>query len=148
MPAAAIPFLIGSAVAAGGQVAGAVIGSKAAKSAAKTQSAAEERVLGLQQQQYQDAQQRYAPYQQMGQNALPTLQALAGNVQSPHYGQNIKDLSIYGSKPPMAPQGQPAGPMPMSAGAMVKMRAPNGMMQDVPQALVSHYQEKGATVAQ
>lgn len=151
-------IIAASVAAAGSSVASSVIGSKAANKAGKTQAAAEEKALALQRQMYQEAQPRYAPYQQMGQNALPTLAALAGNVQAPRYGQNLADLSLYGAPPQnMAPRpaagpgmGLPGGPAPQppqpQPGGTVMMRAPNGAQQAVPREQVAHFQQKGATV--
>jgi hypothetical protein len=66
-------------------VAGAVIGSSliggsAAKSAASTQSAAADRAAELQNEQFQQTRQDYAPYRTAGYNALAELQRTAGNV--------------------------------------------------------------------
>lgn len=147
MPAALLPILIGTGIAAGGQVAGAVISSKAAGKAAMVQKTAEERSLALQRQMYQDAQARYQPYQDYGTAALPTLRALAGNVQAPRYGTNLADLSIYGSSRPIAPQSQSgAGMAGPEIGGMVQMRAPNGSMKAVRRELVQHYLQRGAEV--
>jgi hypothetical protein len=95
----------------------------------------------------------------MGQQALPTLRSLAGNVQAPLYGTNLKDLSIYGQPPPM-PSGGPAAPgmgqlgaMPgppsggvTAGGEMVQLQAPNGAVKAVRRELVPHYLQEGAKV--
>jgi hypothetical protein len=161
MPAVIIPALI----MAGASVAGAKIASNAAGKASGVQKDAEDKSLVLQKQQYDDAQARYAPYTQMGQQALPTLRSLAGNVQAPLYGTNLKDLSIYGQPPPM-PSGGPAGPgMPQmgpgpmkggslmpAGGNLVQLQAPNnpdgtpGPVQAVKRELVQHYVQLGAKV--
>jgi hypothetical protein len=147
-----MPPLIAAAIIMGAtSTAGAVIASKAAGKASKVQKEAEDQALALQQTQYQDAQARYAPYTQMGEQALPTLRSLAGNVQAPLYGTNLKDLSIYGAPPPMAsggprmPPAGPGGPMP-TGGGMVQLKAPNGTVKAVAADLVPHYLQLGATV--
>jgi hypothetical protein len=159
-----MPPLIAAAIIMGTtSVAGAAIASKAAGKASKVQKDAEDRALALQQTQYQDAQARYAPYTEMGAQALPTLRSLAGNVQAPLYGTNLKDLSIYGAPPPM-PAGWPgmafgrpvgggqtsaaaAQGTPMTTGGeMVQLRAPNGAVKAVRRELVPHYVQKGAQV--
>lgn len=153
MPAGiAIPLIIGAI--------SAKKSATAAKKAAKVQAEGEDQALALQKQMYDDAQARYAPYQEVARNALPTLASLAGNVQAPRYGQNLRDLSIYGQPPnmPPSPVSAPAmslpGRSPMqadssgqpNANARVIMRAPNGQTQAVPREQVAHYQQKGAQV--
>lgn len=158
MPAAiAIPLIIGAA-STGAQVAGTVVAHKAASKAAKVQKAAEDQALALQKQQYQDAQQRYVPYQQVGQSALPTLQSLAQNHPALPYGTNLAGLSVYGSQPPMSQPGGNGGPSSMlqgsgsmgggqaQGGGMVTLQAPDGSTQSVRPELVSHYVQKGAKV--
>jgi len=65
---------------AGAVVGSALIGGSAAKSAAKTQSAAADRAAELQNEQFQQTRQDYAPYREAGYNALAELQRTAGNV--------------------------------------------------------------------
>lgn len=148
MPLAAVPFLVGSSIAAGGSIAGAAIGAHASGKAADLQKAAEDKSLALQQQQYQDAQTRYAPYQQVGQSVLPTLRNLAANVQAPRYGQSLSGLSIYGSPQQNAPSGSGQPQMGTPGGGSVMMRAPNGQTKAVPREQVAHYQQQGAQVVQ
>lgn len=146
MPGAALPWLIGASV--GGQVAGAVIGHKAATKAANTQKQAEDRALALQKQMYEQSVARYQPFINTGQSVLPTLRGLASNVQAPMYGTNLRDLSIYGTPPPM-PRPVGAGQTPAAAasgGGLVQMQAPDGSTQAVRPELVQHYLQKGAKV--
>ena len=65
---------------AGAVVGSALIGGSAAKSAASTQSAAADRAAELQNQQFQQTREDYAPYREAGYNALAQLQKTAGNV--------------------------------------------------------------------
>jgi hypothetical protein len=65
---------------AGAVVVSSAIGSSAAKSAASTQSAAADRAAELQNEQFQQTRQDYAPYREAGYNALANLQRTAGNV--------------------------------------------------------------------
>jgi hypothetical protein len=65
---------------AGAVVGSALIGGSAAKSAASTQSAAADRAAELQNQQFQQTREDYAPYREAGYNALAQLQRTAGNV--------------------------------------------------------------------
>lgn len=140
-----------------GQIVAAKKSSTAAHKAADVQKAAEDQSLALQKQQYQDAQQRYAPYQQVGQSALPTLQSLAQNHPALPYGTNLAGLSVYGSQPPMSQPGGNGGPSSMlqgngsmggqaQGGGMVTLQAPDGSTQSVRPELVSHYVQKGAKV--
>jgi hypothetical protein len=144
-----MPALIAAAIIMGAtSVAGATIASKAAKKASGVQKEAEDRALALQKTQYDDAQARYAPYTQMGQDALPTLRGLAGNVQAPRYGTNLADLSVYGAPPPQRPSGPGAPAMAQMGGGgdLVQLRAPNGAVKAVRRELVPHYVQKGAQV--
>jgi hypothetical protein len=71
--------MVAAAVAGGaivGGVASSAIGGSAAKSAANTQADAANNAAQLQWQQFQQLQQNLAPYMQLGQNAIPTLQGL------------------------------------------------------------------------
>ena len=65
---------------AGAVVVSSAIGSSAAKGAAKTQAAAADRAAELQNEQFQQTRQDYAPYREAGYNALAELQRTAGNV--------------------------------------------------------------------
>ena len=65
---------------AGAVVVSSAIGSSAAKGAAKTQAAAADRAAELQNEQFQQTRQDYAPYREAGYNALANLQRTAGNV--------------------------------------------------------------------
>lgn len=65
---------------AGAVVGSALIGGRAAKGAAETQSAAADRAAELQNEQFQQTRQDYAPYREAGYNALANLQRTAGNV--------------------------------------------------------------------
>jgi len=65
---------------AGAVVGSALIGGSAAKSAASTQSAAADRAAELQNEQFQQTRQDYAPWREAGVNALGVMQKTAGNV--------------------------------------------------------------------
>jgi len=65
---------------AGAVVGSSLIGASAAKGAAKTQSAAADRAAELQNEQFQQTRQDYAPWREAGVNALGVMQKTAGNV--------------------------------------------------------------------
>jgi hypothetical protein len=65
---------------AGAVVVSSALGSSAAKSAASTQSAAADRAAELQNEQFQQTRQDYAPWREAGVNALGVMQKTAGNV--------------------------------------------------------------------
>lgn len=123
MPAA----VIGGILAAGGAVGGAAIAANASKSAASQQQASASQALGVQQQEYANAQKLLQPYLYGG----PALSGLnyrvtASGAPSPYQG--ISGAPSFGS--PYAPG--------------VLMRAPDGTQQQVPAALVPHYLSRGA----
>jgi hypothetical protein len=109
MPAAiAIPALIG----AGTQVAGAVMGSKAAKGAAKTQVQAAERAAGVQQQVYNDQRSLMQPYVQAGQSAVTSL----GRLMQPGQPYTPQMQASDARSMPGAPSFD--RPIPQSLGAL------------------------------
>lgn len=65
---------------AGAVVGSSLIGASASKSAASTQSAAADRAAELQNEQFQQTRQDYAPWREAGVNALGVMQKTAGNV--------------------------------------------------------------------
>jgi len=123
MPAAiAIPMLIGSGISAATSIAGAKIGSNAAKNAAAQQQQGVQQALAAQQQnfntvlpmvqqgQYQ-AQQAFSPYQQMGGAALNALYqrlGIGGGAPLP-YSQRPA-MPPQPMMPPMMPQRPPMAP--------------------------------------
>ena len=130
MPAAlAIPAIIG----AGASVGGAVIASKASKGAAKTQSEAADKALGLQTQQYEQSRQDFAPYQQQGQAALGRLGQMAT---APRMNFGAGQTATLGN-----PMGQPQAqqPPPQPQAGLVRVQAPTGEI-----ALLSRQQAQDA----
>lgn len=144
MPQAAIPWLVGAAV--GAQGVGAVVGHRAAGKASKVQKDAEDQALALQRQMYQESTARYQPFIDQGQAVLPTLRSLAGNVQAPRYGQNLAQLSVYGSQSPMRSVGASQTPAVPAQGGLVQMESPDGEVQAVRRELVPHYVKLGGKV--
>lgn len=142
--------IILGAAAAGGQLAGAKIASNSAHDAAKTQTDAGDHALAVQQQQYQQAQQRLQPYQQMGTTALGRLGQIAGGQPSaPPMSQ--PPMKYAGSGSTLGAMGQPPAPMAGLAGQtpqFVMMRAPTGETAQIPAAQVEHFRAKGAMVIQ
>lgn len=109
MPAAiAIPALIG----AGTQVAGAVMQSKAAKGAAKTQSQAADRAAGVTQRVYDDQRSLMQPYVQAGQSAVTSL----GRLMQPGQPYTPRMQQQDARSMPGAPQFDRA--IPQSLGAL------------------------------
>lgn len=117
------PYLIG----AGTDLLGGYMGSKASKDAAKQQLAYGEKAMDAMRNAYGQelgfyGQQRdvYAPYNQIGQSALGNLAGLAG---------------------------LPAPAAPRSNPTMIRLRAPDGSVQAVPESDVQHYIQRGAQIA-
>ena len=124
----------------------------AADKAAQMQNEAAQKAIDLQKQMYETTRGDLAPYRALGQGASAGLGYFMG---IPGYEQGNR-----GVLPPSA-QGQPMTPtaasaMPSSGTTppatasepMVAMRAPDGSMRAVPQSQVSHYQARGAQIAQ
>lgn len=128
----------------------------ASKQAQQAQNDAAQKAIDLQKEMYQTTRNDLAPYRALGQGASAGLGYFMG---IPGYEQGNR-----GILPPSA-QGQPITPpataptapaMPSSGTTapatasepMVAMRAPDGSMRAVPQSQVSHYQARGAQVAQ
>lgn len=115
MPIGVGAALLGSAIAGGvANVAGAKMASNSAKNAAKTQSAAADKALALNQQAWQQQQALQAPYQQAGRSAVNNLSALMtpGVPYTPQMqAQNAQmaQQPMPGMMPP-PPQGPPQGP--------------------------------------
>lgn len=117
------PYLIG----AGTDLAGGLLGSRAANKASQQQLAYGEKAMDAMRNAYGQelgfyGQQRdvYAPYNQIGQSALGNLARLTGS-----------------------PVPQAAAPNP----TMVRLRAPDGSIQAVPDSDVQHYIQRGAQIA-
>lgn len=161
MPVGAV--IGGGLLAAGGAIGSAAISSHAAKSAAQTQANAGQQALNLQTQIYNRAQPMFAPYQQLGQQALgnlantrplvtsadpailrqqnPTLQrpAMPNNPGAPINTAPIQLPQLGG---PNAPTVQPTS----STSSLVMLRLPNGSTLQVPAGAVPQYQSQGAQV--
>src|SRR3990167_498353 len=145
MPAAiAIPALIGAA----GSVGGAVIASRGAKGAAKTQSTAANLAGRRQERATQDAL-RYIESRRTGQPVgAPTSPYPPG-------GSNLQAISRLSptapGRPPGPVQGGPVNSAPLSIwmpqqGQMVTVQAPTGEQRSVPAAQVQRYVSRGARV--
>lgn len=78
MPAAVAVPLIAGAIAGGGSIAGAAIGSRGASKAAKTQADATDEAIKWEKQQYFDEQARLEPYRQMGGQAYARMGQMLG----------------------------------------------------------------------
>lgn len=80
-----------TAINAGANIAGSVMGSRAANNAARTQTEAGDRALAFLRQQYEDQQRNLQPYMAAGQGALTTLQNALPTRGVP--------MAAYGSQP-------------------------------------------------
>src|SRR3990167_3105885 len=149
MPAAiAIPALIGAA----GSVGGAVIASRGAKGAAKTQSTAANLAGRRQERATQDAL-RYIESRRTGQPVgAPTSPYPPG-------GSNLQAISRLSptapGRPPGPVQGGPVNSAPLSIGGMltqqgqlVTVQAPTGETKQVPAEQAQRYVSGGAKVLQ
>jgi len=91
--------LAAMAVGAGASMLAANKTSKAAKSAAATQSASADRAMGIQETARQEVRSDLAPFRQAGEGQLPALQSLVGNQQNltdpANQMQFIKDNPFY-----------------------------------------------------
>jgi hypothetical protein len=123
-PAAiAIPAIIGAA-GAGAQLVGAKVASNASKNAAKTQSSAADHALAVQQQQYQQSRQDFAPYQAAGQQAIGRLGQMSQQAPmtfDPNQPQGMPRMNPQQpqsmpmqSQPPMGQLGAPQSPPSMA----------------------------------
>jgi hypothetical protein len=167
MPAAiAIPLVLGAATGAA-NIVGAKMASNASKKAAQTQADAGTKAIQMQQagqdkavaaldRSYGQAAGLFDPYRQLGLNALPNVQRLAG---SGYPGGGMpQPYQMPGNTPQAMPQGlsrmgqqAPAAmsqPQGLGQSGTVLMRAPNGTTSPVPMAQVEHYKAKGAQVVQ
>lgn len=163
--------LIGlGAMSAGSQVAGAMIGSRAAKGAAKTQAAAADRAMGVGRRVYDDQQALMAPYVNVGRSAVGTLGRLMtpgvpytpelqrGDAMAAAGGTLTRPRAIRATAPGLR---TPGGPEEMRApgliggitgaagtlsgmGGRIRLRAPDGTEKDVPSYLADHYIARGA----
>lgn len=123
---AGAPFTGGASLALTGRA----IAAHAAKSAADKQSTSADKALAELGRVHGQQINRLNPFISPGLAAYQRIGVLMGGAPAPMGGG-------------MSPDGRPAG---QSAGP-VQMRAPNGELKLVPAALVSHYQQQGATIA-
>lgn len=152
MPAAiAVPLIVGGAT-AGASIAGAKMASNAAKNAAKTQTAAADRSaqlqydlgnksLDMQRQMYEQGRADMAPWRNTGQAALGQLSSRMGLGGGMSLGGGAP-----AGQPPMG-GGMTLGGMPQGGyqrPQMVRMVAPTGEQKEVPLAMVSHLEARGA----
>ena len=146
--------LLPSIIGAGASLGGTAIASHANTEAAKLQAEQADKALALQKEQYALQRQDTAPYRALGQGAVGNLGFLSGiNVD-----ERVPELSSTVPKTPYgvtaaqgvaAPQaqaslstlGQPSG------GGFTPMRAPNGMVLQIPNDKVAEAQSKGAVHA-
>lgn len=149
--------IVAAAIAGGSSVAGAGIAAHAAGKAAKTQTAAADKALALEHQQYEQQREDLAPYRGLS-AVLPSLMGRAGQpvtstgwgqyqtptapTTAPNAGPNSFAAMYQGATsvaPGMASGGGPAG--------MVTLRSPDGKStRAVPADHVQAYLSKGATV--
>lgn len=129
----ALPYLID----VGGNVAGSVLNQRAASKAADQQSAAAQQGIDLQKQVWSDIQRNQAPFIQTGQGAITRLNGLMGG-------------SPLNLAQPSAPVASNASPLSLSGTSpiqTVKLKAPDGSVQFVPQNEADHYISRGAVPA-
>ncbi len=128
----------------------------AANEAQRAQNEAAQKAIDLQKEMYQTTRNDLAPYRALGQGASAGLGYFMGIPGYEQGNRGILPPSAQGQ--PMTPPATPAASgntavprNPSAATAsepMVAMRAPDGSMRAVPQSQVSHYQARGAQVAQ
>lgn len=142
MPAA---VLVPSLISAGTSIVGGIMGSKAAKNAAKTQVESGDKALGLQGHLYQQQQAMNQPYMNLGQSALGNLGAMVGRPQAMPTA-NPATMGPQGRQ--MPPGGQTVGQSMLrpGGGGMVRMRAPDGSENAVPPDQVQFFLQRGAQV--
>lgn len=133
MPAAIIGPLIGAGVSAGAGIIGASQAAGAAKSAAATQSTSADKAMAVGQQQYQQAQQNFAPYMQAGAQAASTL----GSLLRPG------GMGAAPSQDSLGWGGRPATPPP---GGTVMIEAPDGTRKAVPSSQAQSFIKRGGKV--
>lgn len=146
-------------IAAAGAITSAKIQSNAAKHAADTQTAAANKALTVQQQQYQQGRQDFSPYQQAGAASVGRLQQRAqqqtpqfnpggpqpqwGSLGNPTGGQMPQPgppmgqgAAMGGSGMPQPPQSPAMQSRGIVSGKMVALRAPDGSVQQFPESAV------------
>ena len=131
--------VIEAGIPAGAQVAGALIGANAQKSAAKMEADAAREALAWQKDVYAERQRQLAPAIGVGNGATMKLGDLMG-IQAPAGGYQPTLPQTA-----QATQRQPAAAAPGGGAGMVPMRAPTGQVSMVPQDQVPHYEQRGAT---
>lgn len=173
MAALSTAIIIGAGIAAGSQVVGGVVASKANKKAAELQAESTQKALDEQKRQYDTTRaDTERMYQQQRTDEAPYLGLGAGAVGALQYGLGLTPPTPTAPKPtlpgapipgPTTPPVRPAGPpqgalgrfsggpqgsgLPSgSTGSGVPMRAPNGQQKMVPPDQVAHYTALGATV--
>lgn len=136
---AALPYIIGGAT----DIAGGLIGSRAAQTAAgQQQRAAQQAISGVLQPIYQEQRGYLAPYAQLGYGAIGNLAGLS-NIQRPSPAPY--PFSPYSStNVPMSSLGQPYA-NPYAQQAMATLKAPDGSTKQVPESQAAHYIQMGAT---
>lgn len=129
--------IIEAGIPAAANVAGAMIGANATKSAAKMEADAAREALAWQKDVYAERQRQMAPAIGVGNGATMKLGDLMG-IKAPEggYQPNLPQT-------PQAAQRQPTAPG--AATGMVPMRAPTGQVSMVAPDQVSHYEQRGAT---
>lgn len=163
--------LIPTAISAGADITGAIIGSKAASKAAEQQQQAAQRAMELQQPLFQQAAGLYAPYAQQGSQGLSALTSLLGvggggvgtAIGSAPNAQGLSNLAMGAGQAGLGMARTMGVPMDKSAamggggpsmlggggggGQTVMLRAPgpNGQTQAVPAHLAQFYMARGAT---
>jgi hypothetical protein len=148
MPAAIPLVMVGASMVKG------AMDSHAAKKAAKTQTAAGQQALGVQNRVYQDQMAGMAPYAQTGGAAnslMGRLMTAPGGSQfasqGPMSGPAAAPLSSGFASALSGPQGPTMGPqglMQTGGGQMIQLRAPDGSMGSVPAHLADQFIAKGA----
>ncbi len=97
--AVATAALIGGALAAGGSIASAAIGSKAAKKAAKTQAESAQAGIDIQREQFEESRADLAPWRQVGEQALNQYAQVLGLQGGGEGGLGGPDFSSFFKSP-------------------------------------------------
>src|SRR5688572_21862557 len=140
-----MPIIVAGAIAAGGAIAGSVIGSKASKSAAKTQTDAANRSADLQYKLGQDSLGFQREMWQQGRNdMMPWLNT--GKAALGALGGGMGLGGDTGQSPAASALGRPGslGSPLYRQPQMVMMVAPTGEQKQVPIAMVPHLVARGA----
>jgi hypothetical protein len=137
--------LAGPLIAGGTQIGSAAIQAKSNSDAAKLESEAAEKALALQRQMYEERRADEAGYRRIGNGALGLLGQGMGIDMTPQPAAPAPATAPQTSGGPMGALGPPASPQAPQV-AFTSMRAPNGMVLQIPNDKVQQARSYGAQV--